>query len=51
MRRSNNDGFEDGNEAQAKEIIVNEVQNVHHNPSGIRQNGCAACHVVIYISR
>ena len=46
MRRSNNDGSENGNEAQAKEIIVKEVQNVHHNPSGIKQNACAACHVL-----
>lgn len=46
MRRSNNDGSENGNEIQAKEIIMKEVQNIHRNPSEIRQNGCAACHVL-----
>lgn len=29
MRRSNNDGSENGNEIQAKEIIMKEVQNIH----------------------
>ena len=46
MRRSNNDGSENGNDIQAKEIIMKEVQNIHRNPSEIRQNGCAACHVL-----
>jgi hypothetical protein len=31
---------------EAKEIILEEVQNVHDNPSEVRQNGCAACHVL-----
>jgi hypothetical protein len=46
MRRSNNDGSENGNDIQVKEIIMKEVQNIHRNPSEIRQNGCAACHVL-----
>ena len=46
MRRSNNNGSENGNEIEAKEIILREVQNVHNNPSEVRQDGCAACHVL-----
>jgi len=46
MRRSNNNGSENGNEEEAKKIILREVQNVHVNPSEIRQDGCAACHVL-----
>jgi hypothetical protein len=46
MRRSGNNGSEDGNEEEAKEIILREVQNVHANPSEVRQDGCAACHVL-----
>jgi hypothetical protein len=46
MRRSSNNGSKDGNEEEAKEIILREVQNVHANPSEVRQDGCAACHVL-----
>ena len=48
MRRSNNNGSENGNEEEeeAKEIILREVQNVHANPSEVRQDGCVACHVL-----
>jgi hypothetical protein len=46
MRRSNNNESENGNEIEAKEIILGEVQNVHDNPSEVRQDGCAACHVL-----
>ena len=46
MRRSSNNGSKDGNEEEAKEIILREVQNVHANPSKVRQDGCAACHVL-----
>ena len=48
MRRSNNNGSENGNkeEKEAKEIILREVQNVHANPSEVRQDGCVACHVL-----
>jgi hypothetical protein len=46
MRRSSNNGSEDGNEEEAKEIILREVQNVYANPSEVRQDGCAACHVL-----
>jgi hypothetical protein len=45
MRRSSNNGSENGNEEEAKEIILKEVQNVHVNPSEVRLEGCAACHV------
>ena len=31
---------------EAKEIILREVQNVHDNPSKVRQDGRAACHVL-----
>jgi len=46
MRRSNNNGSENGSEIEAKEIILGEVQNVYDNPSDVRQDGCAACHVL-----
>jgi hypothetical protein len=46
MRRSSNNGSENGNEEEAKEIILREVQNVHVNPSEVRLDGCAACHVL-----
>ena len=46
MRRSSNNGSENGNEEEAKEIIMKEVQNVHVNPSGVKLDGCAACHVL-----
>ena len=48
MRRSNNNGSENGNEEEkeAKEIILREVQNVYANPSEVRQDGCVACHVL-----
>ena len=37
---------ENGNELEAKEIILGEIQNVRDNPSKVRQDGCAACHVL-----
>jgi hypothetical protein len=46
MRGSNNNGSENGNEIEAKEIILREVQNVHDSHSEVRQDGCAACHVL-----
>jgi hypothetical protein len=48
MRRSNNNGSENGNkeEKEAKEIILREVQNGHANPSEVRQDGCVACHML-----
>lgn len=35
-----------GSEIQGKEIIRGEIQNVRNNPSKVRQDGCAACHVL-----
>ncbi len=49
MRRSNNNGSENGNEIEAKEMILGEIQNVHGNPSEVRQDGCAACHVLFML--
>ena len=46
MRRSNDYGSDNGNEIEAKGIIQKELQNLLDNPSEIRQNGCAACHVL-----
>jgi hypothetical protein len=46
MRGSNNNGSENGNEIEAKKIILREVQNVRDSPSEVRQDGCAACHVL-----
>jgi hypothetical protein len=37
---------ENGNELEAKEIILGEIQNVRDNPFKVRQDGCAACHVL-----
>ena len=37
---------ENGNELEAKEIILGELENVRNNPSKVRQDGCAACHVL-----
>ncbi|MGA7367906.1 MAG: hypothetical protein WBX01_02165 [Nitrososphaeraceae archaeon] len=41
MRRSNNNGSENGNEIEAKEMILGEIQNVHGNPLEVRQDGYA----------
>jgi hypothetical protein len=37
---------ENGNELETKEIILGEIQNVRDNPFKVRQDGCAACHVL-----
>ena len=37
---------ENENELEAKEIILGEIQNVRDNPSKVRQDSCAACHVL-----
>ena len=42
MRNSN----ENGNVEIARKIISQEVQNVYVNPSAVKQDGCAACHVL-----
>jgi hypothetical protein len=49
MGRSDNNGSENRGEIEAKKIILEEVQNLHDNPSDIRQNGCAACHVLFML--
>jgi hypothetical protein len=49
MKRSNNNASENGDEVEAKEIILGEVQNVHDNPSEVRQDDCAACHVLFIL--
>ena len=43
---SNNDGAN----SEAKQIISQEIDNVSTNPSIIRVNGCAACHVLFSIA-
>ena len=50
MRRSSNNGSENGNEEEAKEIILKEVQNVHVNPSEVKLDGCARMSCVIHLS-
>jgi hypothetical protein len=49
MGRSDNNGFENRGEIEAKKIILEEVQNLHDNPSDVRQDGCAACHVLFML--
>jgi hypothetical protein len=39
-------GSENESEIEAKEIILREIQNVRDNPSEVRQDGCAACHIL-----
>lgn len=46
MRKSDDNRFENENEIEAKEMILNEVQNIHDKPSEIKQGACAACHVL-----
>ncbi len=35
----------------AQQIISKEIQNVQNNPFIIKENGCAACHVLFTLSR
>jgi hypothetical protein len=49
MERSDNNGSENRGEIEAKKIILEEVQNLHDNPSDVRQDGCAACHVLFML--
>jgi hypothetical protein len=49
MGRSDNNGSENRGEIEAKKIILGEVQNLHDNPSDVRQDGCAACHVLFML--
>jgi hypothetical protein len=49
MGRSDNNGSENRGEIEAKKIILEEVQNLHDNPSDVRQDGCAACHVLFML--
>jgi hypothetical protein len=50
MRGSNNNGSENGNEIEAKEIILREVQNVHDSHSEVRQDGLCRMSCVIHVS-
>jgi hypothetical protein len=42
----NSIGNRNGTMEIAKEIILREVQNIYANPSTVKQDGCAACHVL-----
>ena len=35
----------------AKEIISKEITNVEKNPLVVKENGCAACHVLFNLSK
>ena len=37
-------------EAIAEQIIVSEINNVHSDPSIVKENGCAACHILFALS-
>ncbi|MFL6397111.1 MAG: hypothetical protein ACJ706_08135 [Nitrososphaeraceae archaeon] len=43
---SNNDDDDDDKENTAKKIVLDEINNVHFDPAIIKQNECAACHIL-----
>ena len=40
---------DDGGNNEAKQIISQEINRINVNPSTIKVNGCAACHVLFSI--
>ena len=42
-------GNNDGVNSEVKQIILQEIDNVKTNPSMVKENGCAACHVLFSI--
>lgn len=50
MLNSNDDGSGNGSEEKAKKIILREVDAVNANSSRVKQNGCAACHVLFTLA-
>ncbi|MFL6363192.1 MAG: hypothetical protein ACJ709_07120 [Nitrososphaeraceae archaeon] len=43
---SNNNNNDDDEENTAKKIVLDEINNVHFDPAIIKQNECAACHML-----
>jgi hypothetical protein len=43
---SNNNDDDDDKENTAKKIVLDEINNVHFDPAIIKQNECAACHIL-----
>ncbi|MFL6440476.1 MAG: hypothetical protein ACJ702_00800 [Nitrososphaeraceae archaeon] len=43
---SSNNNNDDDKENTAKKIVLDEINNVHFDPAIIKQNECAACHIL-----
>jgi hypothetical protein len=43
---NNNNNDDDDKENTAKKIVLDEINNVHFDPAIIKQNECAACHIL-----
>ena len=43
---SNNNNNDNDKENTAKKIVLDEINNVHFDPAIIKQNECAACHIL-----
>ena len=43
---NNNNDDDDDKENTAKKIVLDEINNVHFDPAIIKQNECAACHIL-----
>jgi hypothetical protein len=43
---NNNDDDDDDKENTAKKIVLDEINNMHFDPAIIKQNECAACHIL-----
>jgi hypothetical protein len=49
LNKDDNRNSNNGNENIAKKIISEEISNIKDNPSMVKANGCAACHVLFSI--
>jgi hypothetical protein len=49
LNKDDNRNSNNGNENIAKKIISEEISNIKDNPSIVKANGCAACHVLFSI--
>jgi hypothetical protein len=49
LNKDDNRNSNNGNENKAKKIISEEISNIKDNPSIVKANGCAACHVLFSI--
>jgi hypothetical protein len=43
---NNNNNNDNDKENTAKKIVLDEINNVHFDPAIIKQNECAACHIL-----